>query len=651
MSGMMQSEINGDFLKTLTVLYVEDDPDAREQLGRFLQRRIGTLITAQNGAAGLDAFGNQRPDIVITDIQMPVMDGLTMSSEIRKLDASIPIIVVTAFEQTDYLMRSIEIGMDKYVAKPVDPDRLVTALQACAARLYSEKKLRLAARVFDSSQEAIIITDADHIIISVNRAFTEVTGYSAAEALGGNPIRLLSSGKQNQAFYDTMFGEIAIRGYWRGELWNRRKNGQIYPEWLSMTTLTDGQGRITHYIGMFSDISDRKLMEEQLRQSQKMEAIGQLAGGVAHDFNNILMVITGYCDMLKMNLEYDAPHHIEIDQISKAANRAAALTSGLLTFSRKQIMNLQKNDLNQIISDAGKFLRRIIGEDIRLITTFKEKNLVVCVDGGQIAQMLMNLATNARDAMEKGGILAIETSIQELDDLFIQAYGYGSPGRYAQITVSDTGMGMDEKTRLKIFEPFFTTKVAGKGTGLGMAIVYGIIKQHNGYINVYSEPEKGTTYRIYLPVTSRDAASEAEFAVHATPQKGTETILVAEDDPAVREFEAAILKKFGYEVILAEDGCDAVRKYAENQSTIQLVLMDMIMPNKNGKQSYDEIRLLQPDIKVIFVTGYSADIVRSRGEIDEDVELVMKPINASELLNKIRSTLDKTEDCDALRGH
>jgi PAS domain S-box-containing protein len=651
MSGMMQSEINGDFLKTLTVLYVEDDPDAREQLGRFLQRRIGTLITAQNGAAGLDAFGNQRPDIVITDIQMPVMDGLTMSSEIRKLDASIPIIVVTAFEQTDYLMRSIEIGMDKYVAKPVDPDRLVTALQACAARLYSEKKLRLAARVFDSSQEAIIITDADHIIISVNRAFTEVTGYSAAEALGGNPIRLLSSGKQNQAFYDTMFGEIAIRGYWRGELWNRRKNGQIYPEWLSMTTLTDGQGRITHYIGMFSDISDRKLMEEQLRQSQKMEAIGQLAGGVAHDFNNILMVITGYCDMLKMNLEYDAPHHIEIDQISKAANRAAALTSGLLTFSRKQIMNLQKNDLNQIISDAGKFLRRIIGEDIRLITTFKEKNLVVCVDGGQIAQMLMNLATNARDAMEKGGILAIETSIQELDDLFIQAYGYGSPGRYAQITVSDTGMGMDEKTRLKIFEPFFTTKVAGKGTGLGMAIVYGIIKQHNGYINVYSEPEKGTTYRIYLPVTSRDAASEAEFAVHATPQKGTETILVAEDDPAVREFEAAILKKFGYEVILAEDGCDAVRKYAENQSTIQLVLMDMIMPNKNGKQAYDEIRLLQPDIKVIFVTGYSADIVRSRGEIDEDVELVMKPINASDLLNKIRSTLDKTEGCDALRGH
>ena len=639
---MIQSEINGDFLKTLTVLYVEDDPDAREQLGRFLQRRIGTLITAENGVAGLAAFGNRHPNIVVTDIQMPVMDGLTMAQEIRKLDPAIPIIVVTAFEQTDYLMRSIEIGMDKYVAKPVDPDRLVAALQACADRLHSEKNLRLAARVFDSSQEAIVITDADHIIISVNRAFTEVTGYSTEEAIGSNPIRLLSSGKQNQVFYDAMFGEIAIHGYWRGEVWNRRKNGQIYPEWLSMTTLTDGQGRITHYIGIFSDISERKLMEEQLRQSQKMEAIGQLAGGVAHDFNNILMVITGYCDMLKMNLENDAPQHIEIDQISKAANRAAVLTSGLLTFSRKQIMNLQKNDLNQIISDAGKFLRRIIGEDIRLITTFKEKNLVVCVDGGQIAQMLINLATNARDAMEKGGILAIETSLQELDELFVQTYGYGSPGRYAQITVSDTGKGMDERTRLKIFEPFFTTKVAGKGTGLGMAIVYGIIKQHNGYINVYSEPEKGTTYRIYLPAISREAISEAEFVVQALPQKGTETILVAEDDPAVREFEAAILKKFGYEVILAEDGCDAVRKYAENQSTIQLVLMDMIMPNKNGKQAYDEIKMLQPDIKVIFVTGYSTDIVRSRGEIDEDIELLMKPINATELLNKIRASLDRS---------
>lgn len=635
--------MNDDFLSTLTILYVEDDPDAREQLIRFLQHRVGALITAENGAAGLETFVSRRPHIVITDIQMPEMDGLTMAHEIRKLDVAVPIIVVTAFEQTDYLLRSIEIGMDKYVAKPVNPDRLLAALLECANRLAAEKQLRLAARVFDSSLEAIVITDSADIIVSVNRAFTDITGYTADEAIGNNPIRLLSSGRQDKAFYYAMRKEILTQGCWQGEIWNKRKNGQIYPEWLSVTTLTDALGCLTHYIGIFSDISERKQMEEQLRQSQKMEAIGELAGGIAHDFNNILMVIIGYCDMLKMSLEKDVPQRLDIDQISNAANRAAALTSGLLAFSRKQIMNPKKTDLNRIISDAGKFLRRIISEDIQLITTFQEKMLTVCADGGQIEQMLLNLATNARDAMEKGGMLAIATSLLELDESFVQTHGYGSPGWYAQITVSDTGKGMDEKTRLKIFEPFFTTKDAGKGTGLGMAIVYGIIKQHNGYINVYSEPGNGTTFRIYLPVISRKMVSEREIAVQALPKTGTETILLAEDDPGVRNLMASILGKFGYEVILAEDGRDAVEKFVENQTKIQLLLMDMIMPHKNGKQAFDEIRLLQPDIKVIFVSGYSADIVRSRGEIDADAELIMKPVNAAELLNKVRNTIDKAE--------
>lgn len=637
---MMQSENSGEFLKTITVLYVEDDPDAREQLGMFLKRRIGRLITAENGAAGLEAFETHRPHLVITDIQMPVMDGLTMAQKIRKRDPGMPIIVVTAFEQTDYLMRAIEIGMDKYVSKPVDPDRLSAAIQACADRLYAENNIRLAARVFDSSQEAIVITDTENHIISVNRAFTEITGYTAQEAFGQMPLVLLSSGRHDQTFYEKMWEDIAVRGHWRGEIWNRRKNGQIYPEWLSVTTLTDDQGRITHYIGMFSDISDRKLMEDQLRQAQKMEAIGQLAGGVAHDFNNILMVITGYCDMLKMSLVEDDPHHTEIEQISKAAGRASALTGGLLAFSRKQVIRPQKIDLNQIISDAGKFLRRIIGEDIHFVTTFRNKPLPVFVDPGQIAQMMMNLATNARDAMEKGGSLVIETSLQRLDEHFVDIFGHGAPGTYAEISVADTGQGMDEETLLKIFEPFFTTKSAEKGTGLGMAIVYGIVKQHKGYIDVRSEPDQGTTFKIYLPIITAEKSSVKKTEVQELPRKGTETILVVEDDPAVRKFEVSILTRFGYDVIEAEDGREAVLKFAENPSKIHLVLMDVIMPNKSGKQAFDEIRQIQPDIRVIFVSGYSADFMRNRGEIDEDVELIMKPINASDMLNRIRKALD-----------
>ena len=645
----MNPEETNNFLKKLILLYVEDDDEARDQLSRFLGRRCGELITASSGMLGLEAFQSRRPHLVVTDIQMPKMDGLEMAAEIRRLDPNVPIIVVTAFEQTDYLMRSIDIGIDKYVTKPVNPDRLHAAMLECAGRLHTEKQLNLAARVFENSQEAIVVTDSENVIVSVNHAFTRITGYTADESLGKTP-RFLSSERHDKAFYEKMWKAITSEKCWQGEIWCKRKNGEVYPEWLSITATLDDAGRVIHHIGIFSDISERRHLEEQLRQSQKMEAVGMLAGGVAHDFNNILMVIIGYCDMLKLNMRDDDVQQYKVDQVIKAANRASQLTSGLLAFSRKQIMNSQKADLNRIVADGEKFLRRIIGEDIRFSTVLADNPLNVNVDSGQITQVLVNLVTNARDSMPQGGDLTIETSIQNLDETFVRMHGYGSVGKYAVMQVSDTGRGMDEKTRLRIFEPFFTTKEIGKGTGLGMAIVYGIIKQHNGYINVYSEPEQGTLFRIYLPVISREQPDEEETAVPVSPQRGTETILVVEDDESVRNLEASILQKFGYQVITAVDGQDGIDKFKENREEIKLVVMDIIMPQKSGKQASDEIRMIQPGIRVLFTSGYPADIVQSRGEIDEGAELVMKPLNASELLAKIRNILDRQHPPEPAEG-
>lgn len=261
---MNYSELNEDFLKTLTVLYVEDDTDVREQLAQYLRRRVGTLLIAENGAAGLDVYRKEQPDMIITDILMPVMDGLVMAREVRKDDLNIPIVVITAFEQTNFLMRSIEVGVDKYVTKPVDTALLYTALEQCAARIKAEEQLRLASKVFDNSTEAILISDVNNQICWVNPAFTHTTGYSAEEAVGRNP-GMLTSGRQDPAFYQAMWGEIGERGCWKGEIWNRRKNGELYPEWLSVSTLTDARGKVTHYVGIFSDISERKAAEEQIR--------------------------------------------------------------------------------------------------------------------------------------------------------------------------------------------------------------------------------------------------------------------------------------------------------------------------------------------------------------------------------------------------
>jgi PAS domain S-box-containing protein len=406
------------------------------------------------------------------------------------------------------------------------------------------------------------------------------------------------------------------------------------------TVIRDEQGVARRMIGFNQDITDKMHMEEQLRQAQKMEAIGQLAGGVAHDFNNILTVVYGYCYMLQSaeELSQGAAGHVE--QIIAAAERATNLTRGLLAFSRKQSMCLRSVNLNDLIINVVKLLTRIIGEDIHLKTAFHANPLMIHADGGQIEQVLMNLSANARDAMPHGGSLTIETGLEEMRDDFVHAHGYGVPGNYVVLSVSDTGEGMDAETSSKIFEPFFTTKEVGKGTGLGLAIAYGVVKQHNGYITVCSEPGKGTTFTLYLPTDPCCHDDTADLLEQEYPRMGTETVLIAEDDPSIRQLAASVMKKFGYEVIFALDGAEAVEKFLANGEKIALVVLDMIMPSKNGKEAFEEIRLLRPDVPVLFMSGYSPDLLLTKGILQHDEEVLVKPFHPLDLVRKVRVLLD-----------
>jgi len=435
-----------------------------------------------------------------------------------------------------------------------------------------------------------------------------------------------------------MAGDIKAVEYFENFIINRDGNQRMIS--FHNTLLHDDNSEISGVLFSGEDITVHKNLESQLRHSQKLEAVGHLAGGIAHDFNNILTVIGGYGSLLEMRMSQGDPNREMVEQILASTERAANLTRGLLAFSRKQEMLPRHVNMNEIIHDVGKFLRRVIGEDITLTTTLRNDPITVFADKGQIEQVLVNLATNARDVMEKGGTLAIESLIIEIDDMFVKSHGYGAPGNYALIIVSDDGKGMDEVTMNKIFEPFFTTKEIGKGTGLGLSIAYGIVKQHGGYINVYSEPGKGTVFKIYLPLTHENLSSQEERSSIEYPAMGSETILVVEDEAPVRRLVETILKQYGYSVILADNGQDGIDKFLANRDRINLIFTDLIMPIKGGKELFDEIKEIQSDIKVLFTSGYTADMLRKNGDFEEQYEILRKPVMPSELARKVREMLD-----------
>jgi len=370
-----------------------------------------------------------------------------------------------------------------------------------------------------------------------------------------------------------------------------------------------------------------------------MEAIGQLAGGVAHDFNNLLTAIIGYGHLLKNEAGKDDRMSSYVGQILSAAERAAILTNDLLTFSRKQIVNLQPVNLNKIITNMESLLLRIIGEDIEFSTVLTDTDLTIMADSTQIDQILMNLVTNALDAMTKGGSFIISTDRMEINGEYIKAHGYGNPNSYALLSVEDTGTGMDEKTRERIFEPFFTTKEVGKGTGLGLSMVYGIVKQHDGYINVYSEPGRGTTFKILLPLV-QSRVEELRPKDLTKVKGGTETILIVEDNKQVRSLLKEVLSNAGYHILEAVDGDDAIKVFHKNKNNIYLLILDVIMPKKNGKEVYAEIKKVKSDMKVIFVSGYSAEVIHKKGILEVGLNFISKPVSPDELLIRVRNVLD-----------
>jgi PAS domain S-box-containing protein len=410
----------------------------------------------------------------------------------------------------------------------------------------------------------------------------------------------------------------------------------------------DEAGEVSMVVELIKDISElkrerneRKKLEAQLLQAQKMEAIGQLAGGIAHDFNNILTAIIGYAEIISVRLEQGSPLRHFIEQVLKSSERAAELVNSLLSFSRKHVLHPRPVNLCEIVQGLKKMLGRIVREDIDFRTTVFEKELVVLADKGQIEQMLMNFVTNAKDAMPQGGTLSVDLSPVSMDSDFAHAYGFGEHGDYACLSVTDTGCGMDEETQKKIFEPFFTTKDVGKGTGLGMAIIYGIVKQHNGYINVYSELGRGTTFRVYLPLMAEEKGEIPEAVCVESPKGGNETILLVEDDPTVRELHRMILEEAGYTVIEAIDGQDALAKFMKHQPVIDMLATDVVMPNIDGKRLFLEIQAYRPEIKVLFMSGYTKDIVIGKGVLDDETDFISKPVTPSVLLGKVRNILDR----------
>ena len=508
------------------------------------------------------------------------------------------------------------------------------------ARIRAEEQLRLQSAALEAAANSIVITDREGTIVWVNEAFSHATGFPKDEVLGKNP-RILHSGNHDKTFYANLWSTIASGRVWRGEITNRRKDGTLCTEEMTITPVRSSGTDISHFVAIKQDITERKLLERQLQQAQKMEAVGRLAGGVAHDFNNMLGVITGYCELLRMRSGVDNEVLRQVGEIDGAARRAAGLTQQLLAFSRKEVPQPRILDLNELLRKLNSMLRRLIGDEVELIMRCAASaELRVRADQNQLEQIVMNLAVNARDAMPKGGKLIIETDSCELDESYVLHHQPVRPGPYVRLTVSDSGCGMDQEVLSHLFEPFFTTKRAGQGTGLGLSIVYGIVKQSEGYVWAYSEPGQGTTFKIYLPQRNAPQKPAASPPLLESLQ-GSEKVLVVEDDPGLRMVIREFLNSQGYTVWEADSGPAALGLMGQSGYHPDALITDIMMPGMSGRELADDLTARYQQLKVLYISGYTHDGALQTRVLKEEEAFLQKPFALTELGKKLREIIRK----------
>ena len=634
----------------LRLLLVEDSENDALLLVRELTRagfepvveRVETAVAMQ---AALDRQGW---DIVLGDYSMPQFGGAAALALLREGGLDVPFIIVSGTIGEERAVAAMKAGASDYVPKD-KLKRLVPVIErelreaaGRRERRRAEAALREAEAGYSTLVEqapvGIYRSNPAGRFLSANRALACILGYdSPAELLGLDMTRdVYADPAERQRLLDR--DSYTEREYDEVEATWKRKDGRRLTVQLSVRAVRDGSGGVEYYETFVRDVTEQRRLEGQLLQAQKMEAVGRLAGGVAHDFNNLLTVILSYSDLLLEDLPPEIPDRADVAEIRKAAVAASSLTRQLLAFSRQQVLEPRVLDVNTVVASTEKLLTRLLGEDVSLTTTLAAALGAVKVDPGQLEQIIMNLAVNARDAMPRGGRLSIETANVEMDESYVHGHPLARPGHYVMLAVSDTGTGMDAATQARIFEPFFTTKEAGKGTGLGLATVYGIVRQSSGFIWVYSEPGHGTSFKIYLPRVDEPVSPAGAPAPQVVG--GSETVLVVEDVAAVRAVTRQMLERQGYCVLEAANGATALSLARQHQSAIHLLVTDVVMPEVSGRELADQLVQLRPDMKVLFMSGYTDDAVVRHGILQEGIAYLQKPFTPDTLARKVRAVLD-----------